>query len=132
MSKDQLILIIIYYACFSAKPRSDSFPLIQKFQSNLICNIRFFLLYLAKNIFGNFTAHLSLFELSRCKTIMCFATETKSEKKTQLILLCFILNLKSFSFNSNHLGIPLTCFIAGHNLTSAVIIQAIWFPARTG
>ena len=93
----------------------------------MICKIRFFLLYLAKNIFGNITSHLSLFELSRCKTMMCFATETKLEKKTQLILLCFILNLKRFSFNKNHMGIPLTCFIAGHNLTSAIIIQAIWF-----
>ena len=49
MSKDQPILIIINNTCFSAKLWSDSFP-IQKFQSNLICNIRFFLLYLVKNI----------------------------------------------------------------------------------
>ena len=87
--------------------------------------------YLAENIFGNFTAHLSLFELSRCNNHV-FCHRNKIREKTQLILLCFILNLKSFSFNRNHLGIPLTCFIAGHNLTSAIIIQAIWFPARTG
>ena len=79
MSKIQLILIIIYYF-FSAKPWSDSFS-IQKFQSNLIFNIRFFPLYLAKNIFENFDAHVSLFELSRCETIMRFAIETKLEKK---------------------------------------------------
>ena len=53
----------------------------KKFQSNLIFNIRSFPLYLAENIFENFTAQLSLFELSRCETIMCFAIETKSERK---------------------------------------------------
>ena len=82
MSKDQLVLIIIYYL-FSAKPWSDSSS-IQKFQSNLIFNIRFFPLYLVKNIFENFTVQLSLFELSRCETIMCFAIETKSEEKPQV------------------------------------------------
>ena len=71
MGKDQLILIIIELIHFQWK----------KFQSNLILNIRFFPLYLAKNIFENFTAHLSLFELSRCETIMCFAIRIR-EKET--------------------------------------------------
>ena len=76
MSKHQLILIIIA-ACFSAKHWIDSFPI----KSNLILNIRLFPLHLAKNIFENFTAHLSLFELSRCETIMYFAIRIR-EKET--------------------------------------------------
>ena len=68
----------------------------KNFKVNLIFNTRFFLLHLAKNIFETFIAHLSLFELSRCQTIMCFAMETKSEKKKTIDFILFHLKFETF------------------------------------
>ena len=68
--------------------------------------------------------------VTKCRHRSIEFLTTQADQSKGDILIDYVL--KNFSFNRNHLGIRLKCFIAGHNLTSAIIIQAIWFPARTG
>ena len=56
--------------------------------------IRFFSILL--KTLENFTAHLSLFDLSRCKTIMCFAQQKKNQGKIPTDFTEFHLKFEKF------------------------------------